>query len=119
MNLLSIEDLFTVQILDTADPLYKYKDGKNLKKRRKNPSKVGTSYCTWEDATLFAEKWNKTNNYSLLFKNCQHFTEGLTEYLTEAACNNPRFNESDIVKREDMEAELEENIEPVLASGRC
>ena len=55
---------YGVQILDTADPKYKYKDGANLNGLRV----VGYSYCTWRDATKFANKWNK--NYGLFRNNC-------------------------------------------------
>ena len=43
---------YGVQILDTADPQYKYRNGMDL--NSKGIEVVGSGYCTWEDATSFA-----------------------------------------------------------------
>ena len=99
---------YGVQILDTADPLYKYKNGKELNSN--GIEYVGTSYCTWQDATKFVDGWNK--KYRLLTHNCQHFADGLKEYLTTGVCNRPL---SSYVKREDRDAELDEQINQILS----
>ena len=45
---------YGVQILDTADPLYKYKMVKSYINSQ-GIEYVGSSYCTWQDATKWLE----------------------------------------------------------------
>ena len=68
---------YKVQILDTADPLYKYRNG--MKLNRKGIEVVGISNCTWKEATKFADSWDK--NYRLCRNNCQDFAEALIAHL--------------------------------------
>ena len=98
---------YGVQILDTADPQYKYHNGMNLNSN--GIETVDYSYCTWDDATKFANKWN--DEYSLWSNNCQHFTDALKEYLTTSSCNKPQSNR---VKREDGTADLDQEINNIL-----
>ena len=100
---------YGVQILDTADPKYIYKNGKSL--NSKGIEYVGSSYCTWQDATKYANDWHK-EDYNLVFNNCQHFADGLKKYLTTRVCNRPL---SSYVKREDRDAELDEQINQILS----
>ena len=60
---------YKVQILDTADPIYKYHNSMHL--NRKGIEVVGSGYCKCEDATSFANGWHK--RYKLLKNNCQDF----------------------------------------------
>ena len=76
---------YGVQILDTADPLYKYKNGKELNSQ--GIEDVGSSYCTWQDATLFTERWLNSYNYNLLSSNCQDFARTLRVLLTTGVCS--------------------------------
>ena len=98
-----------VQILDTADPKYIYKNSKKFKS--KGIEYVESSYCTWQDATKFVDGWNK--KYNLWTHNCQHFAGGLIEHLTTGVCNQPL---SSFVKREDRDAELDEQINQILSN---
>ena len=68
-----------------ADPKYKYKNVKGL--NSKGIEYVGSSYCTWQDATKFGDRWNK--KYSLRTNNCQNFAKGLKKHLTTGVCNQP------------------------------
>ena len=99
---------YGVQILDTADPKYKYKNGKELNSN--GIENIGTSYCTWQDATKYANGWRK--NYNLFTNNCQHFADGLKKHLTTGVCNRPL---SSYVKHEDRNAELDEQINQILS----
>ncbi len=72
---------YGVQILDTIDPEYKYRNGEYLF------DTAGSSYCTWEDATQFSSKWD--TNYGLLTNNCQHFTIMMQIFLLNSTCNKP------------------------------
>ena len=98
---------YGVQILDICDPLYKYKNGKDLKKNGLRV--VGSGYCTWEDAKEFVDGWDE--KYKLIGNNCQHFANGLKEFLTTGVCSQPP---SDKDKREDREAEVEEQVKEIL-----
>ena len=51
---------------------------------------VGSGYCTWEDATSFANGWHK--NYHLIKNNCQHFAIALQEFITTGVCSDPISN---------------------------
>ena len=77
---------YKVQILDTADPLYKYRNGMNLK--GKGIEVVGISSCTWEEATNFTNTWNK--KYKLCTNNCQHFAEELIDHLKSDCRPKPK-----------------------------
>ena len=98
---------YGVQILDTADPQYKYRNGMHL--NSKGIEIIGSGYCTWEDATSFANGWNK--RYSFFFRNCQHFAIALEEFLTTGVCSVPISNR---VKREDRTADLNQQINDIL-----
>ena len=76
---------YGVQILDTIDPMYKYRNGQEL--NSDGIQTVGSSYCTWDNATQFANGWD--TKYSLLFTNCQHFTIAMRKFLSESPCNQP------------------------------
>ena len=79
--------LYGVQILDVLDPEYKYRGGKNLKS--KGIKIVGSSYCTWEDATEFANSW-QNKKYNLFTQNCQYFADAMKTFLLGDMCNQPR-----------------------------
>ena len=64
---------------------YKYKNGKEL--NSKGIEDVGSSYCTWQDATLFTERWLSSYNYNLLSSNCQDFARTLRVLLTTGVCS--------------------------------
>ncbi len=81
---------YDVQILDVLDPIYKYINGRELNSG--GIETVGSSYCTWEDATRFANRWD--TDYSLFFNNCQHFARAMIEYLKESPCNQPSSSRS-------------------------
>ena len=93
---------YGVQILDTADPQYKYRNGMHL--NSKGIEVVGSGYCTWEDATSFANGWNK--NYHLIKNNCQHFAIALQEFLTTGVCS--------VLRSEDHTANLNQQINDIL-----
>lgn len=87
---------YGVQILDIIDPLYKYRGGRDL--NHNGIETVGSSYCTWEDATMFAGAWN--TKYSLFRNNCQHFARAMTKFLTRSPCNAPSGSRA---KRQDQD----------------
>ena len=97
---------YQVQILDTADPQYKYRNGMDL--NSKGIEVVGSGYCTWEDATMFVNGWK---SYNFAINNCQHFAIALQEFLTTGVCSVPISNR---VKREDHTADLNQQINDIL-----
>ena len=107
---------YGVQILDTIDPLYKYKDGRDL--TSDGIERVGSSYCTWQDATRFADSWD--TRYSLSSNNCQHFADKLIEFLTNDQCNRPPTSSGKRRKRrEDQQAYIDELIREAEAESPC
>lgn len=73
---------YSTQVLDIIDPEYKYAGGKHL-----NPKGIrddGVSRCTYEEAMLFVNRWNK--RYNLVTNNCLHFTGAMSKYLNNL-CN--------------------------------
>ena len=93
---------YGVQILDIADPQYKYRNGMHL--NSKGIEVVGSGYCTWEDATSFANGWDK--NYHLIKNNCQHFAIALKEFLTTGVCS--------VLTSEDRTVNLNQQINDIL-----
>ena len=73
---------YAAQILDITDPKYKYRNGLNGFKRNET---LGPSYCSWEDANMFVDKWNK--KYNWLTNNCQHFAAAMSKTLLKGPCN--------------------------------
>ena len=80
-----------VKILDIADPQYKYRNWKKLEI-------VGSSSCTYEDATSFTTKWDEEVEYNLFKTNCQDFAGALIEYLINNVCNEPENEMNEINK---------------------
>ena len=70
-----------LQVLDIADPKYRYAGDRGVT----GYTTDGTSYCTYDDAVMFVNSWNR--KYNLLKRNCQHFAMGFSEYLKTASCN--------------------------------
>ena len=71
------------QELDIADPIYKYKDGRELNSN--GITNEGYSYCSYSEAKMFVNGWRK--KYSFFNRNCQHFVTGMKKHLTESSCN--------------------------------
>ncbi|XP_028411806.1 uncharacterized protein LOC114534546 [Dendronephthya gigantea] len=99
---------YGVQVLDVADPKYKYKSGKNL--NSKGIEKFGRSYCNWEDANKVVDGW-RDEKYQLVLNNCQHFAEAMTDVLIYGPCNRPSVSRG---KRQDNEIELTKYIDQQL-----
>ncbi len=98
---------YGVQILDTIDPMYKYSNGQGLNSN--GVETVGSSYCTWEDATRFANGWD--TRYVLLRRNCQHFSIAMKTYLfDERSCNQPPS------RRQKRQDDLEQYIDQLLSN---
>jgi len=74
---------YGVQILDVNDPIYKYKSNRDVTSIKF----VGTSQCSWEEATLFTTMWKKSD-YRLFSNNCQHFADALKVFLTGSSCSD-------------------------------
>ena len=96
---------YGIQILDTADPQYKYPNNMKL-----GIETVGYSYCTWEDATQFTEK-AADKKYNLVSNTCQHFANGLRVHLTGSSCNEPPYNRK---RSEDRTTDLDQEIDNIL-----
>ena len=77
---------YGVQVLDIADPIYKYAGGRDVK----SIEPVGSSSCTMEDANLFVEHWRNDEEYSLIFNNCQDFASALQDTLLHSPCAQSR-----------------------------
>jgi hypothetical protein len=71
------------QELDIADPIYKYKDGRELNSN--GITNEGYSYCSYSEANMFVDGWK--NDYNLIWSNCQHFVDGMKYYLKYSSCN--------------------------------
>ena len=74
---------YGAQVLDISDPIYKYKDGREI---ISSPTDLGDSICTWEDANMVVIRWLR-QDYRLN-NNCQHFAEDLSRMLLTGSCNN-------------------------------
>jgi hypothetical protein len=72
---------YSVQELDIADHIYKYKNSRQLKRI----TTAGYSYCSYDEVKTFTNGWKKS--YSVLRNNCQHFVNGLKKYLKDSSCN--------------------------------
>ncbi len=75
---------YRAQILDINDFLYKYR-----RTCHDCLKPVGYSYCSYEDANLFAHMWTM-RKYHLVANNCQHFAKALTKFLTTGICSRKR-----------------------------
>ena len=99
---------YAAQILDITDPKYKYRNGLNGLKRIET---LGPSYCSWEDANMFVDKWNK--KYRVFTHNCQHFAAAMSKTLLKGPCN--RFGNAALrSKRQDSNDELAQYIDMQL-----
>lgn len=76
---------YRVNILDVADPLYKYRFQSLVERYRR----VGYSHCSYEEVALFTEFWN-SRRYDLLFNNCIHFSNALIQFLIRDSCQRKR-----------------------------
>ena len=99
---------YQVQVLDIADPIYKYRNGKDLNDR--GIEQIGRSYCTQEDANKVVEMW-KDEKYNLLDNNCQHFADALSYILIHGSCNQPPASR---IKRQDDDLEFSRYIDAQL-----
>lgn len=99
---------YGVQVLDIADPIYKYKNGQYLNSN--GIERIGRSYCSWEDANKVVEEW-KSKKYKLFTNNCQHFADALSDVLINGPCNRPTASRG---KREDNDVELPQYIDGQL-----
>ena len=77
---------YGVQVLDIADPSYKYEGGREVK----YTEVVGTSSCTWEDAKMFVQSWRNNKKYHFLTSNCQAFAKALADTLLHSPCARSR-----------------------------
>ena len=70
-----------LQVLDIADPKYRYAGDKDVT----GYTTDGTSCCTYDDAVMFVNSWNR--KYSLAKNNCQHFAKAFSNFLQTDSCN--------------------------------
>lgn len=77
---------YGVQVLDIADPIYKYAGGRDVK----STEIVGSSSCTMEDANMFVEFWRNDEEYNLITNNCQDFACALQDVLLHGPCTQSR-----------------------------
>lgn len=77
---------YGVQVLDIADPIYKYAGGRDVK----STEIVGSSSCTMEDANMFVEFWRNDEEYNLITNNCQDFACALQDVLLYGPCTQSR-----------------------------
>ena len=77
---------YGVQVLDIADPIYKYAGGRDVKRTEI----VGSSSCTMEDANTFVEYWRNDKEYNLITNNCQDFACALQDTLLYGPCAQSR-----------------------------
>ena len=77
---------YKVQVLDIADPIYKYAGGRDVE----FTERLGPSSCTMEDANLFVENWRNDQKYKLFTTNCQHFASALKDTLLHSPCAQGR-----------------------------
>ena len=99
---------YDAQELDVADPIYKYKDGRNL--NSKGIETVGSSYCHRSDALMLSRMW-LADDYGLITNNCQHFADALQALLLYGPCI---ISPGPIGKREDNSEELVQYIDGLL-----
>ena len=76
-----------LQVLDIADPKYRYAGDKDVT----GYTTDGTSCCTYDDAMMFVNSWNLKYEYSVFGffggKNCQHFAKAFSNFLQSDSCN--------------------------------
>ena len=86
---------YNTQILDVADPEYKYYiyNGRHLNSN--GITTDGSSYCSYEDAVEFTNSW--TEKYNVFTNNCQHFVKAMVIFLESSSCNEVQGkNEIDV-----------------------
>ena len=98
---------YDAQELDVADPIYKYKDGRNL--NSDGIETVGNSYCQRSDALMLSQMW-LADDYFPVLQDCQRFAEALQDVLLYGPCNRSPSRG----KREDSSAELVQYIDGLL-----
>ncbi len=76
-----------VDVLDIADPSYKYVSGRNVNRFRI----VGFSSCTYEEVAIFTRFWNN-QSYHLLFNNCIAFAKSMVRFLMSDKCQGRKKN---------------------------
>ena len=71
---------------DVNDPMYHYRENNSAwRYARRGLENVGISYCDFADINyIFLKHWNFS--YKSLRKNCIHFAEALTLFLTTGPC---------------------------------
>ena len=99
---------YGVQVLDISDPIYKYINGQGL--NSDGIERIGSSYCSWEDANMVVEMW-KSVEYSLFTSNCQTFAAVMSDVLINGPCNRIAASRG---KRQDSNAELSQYIDQQL-----
>lgn len=99
---------YQVQVLDIADPIYKYRNGKHLNDR--GIEQIGRSYCTQKDANKVVGMW-KDEKYKFITNNCHHFADALSDILIHGSCNQPPASRS---KRQDDDLEFSRFIDAQL-----
>ena len=99
---------YGVQVLDISDAIYKYINGKGL--NSDGIERIGSSYCSWEDANMVVEKW-KSAEYDLFTKNCQDFAAAMSRVLIHGPCNRIAASRG---KRQDSNTELSQYIDQQL-----
>ena len=72
---------YSTQVLDITDPRYKYKE------LDVTITVAGTSYCTYDEALLFVNKWNPC--YNFICNNCWIFANRMSHYLKTSSCSIP------------------------------
>ena len=93
------------RVQDPNDPTYEYNTREITGKEN-----VGSSICTYEEVKTFIEIRRK---YNLFLYNCQHFAQGLANYLV-GDCKMPLSR-----KRSDSEEELARYIFSISGDGNC
>ena len=96
---------YGVQILDINDPLYKYKDGKDVT----STEKKGSSQCTWEDATTFCRLFESDGEYEADGRNCQDFAAELLYTLLNDTCASSQRKRSEQISLEEFVRQLFQN----------
>ena len=77
---------YGVQVLDIADPIYKYAGGRDVK----STETVGSSSCTMGEALLFNQYWTNDEEYNLIANKCQNFARALQDTLLYGPCAQSR-----------------------------
>lgn len=81
---------YNTQVLDIADPQYKYLNGRSLNSN--GITSDGFSSCSYSQAQLFVTAW--TGRYNVFTNNCQHFADAMVRFL-QGGCDQsslPRQN---------------------------